>query len=80
MLDLLKHNKLTFIKMLIVATPSLSVAFLTEKVVYVVPTIAMMMMIASALEVGKTSGRNRLDEENQQLDKDVDGQTTDGGI
>ena len=63
MLDLLKHNKLTFIKMLIVAIPSLVVAFLTEKVVYVVPTIAMMMMIASALEVGKTSGRNNWIEE-----------------
>jgi hypothetical protein len=64
-----ENKKLTLIRMLIVALPSYGVALLTEKVFYVVPTIAMMMMIANSIETGSTSNRNRIDEDGISVDE-----------
>ena len=56
------------LRIAVIAIPSYAVAFYTEKVVYVVPTIAMMMMIANSVEHGTTSNRNRVDEDNGNVD------------
>jgi hypothetical protein len=55
--------------MLIIAIPSYAVAFMTEKVFYVVPTIAMMMIIANSIEQGNVTNRNRVDEDAQSVDE-----------
>ena len=60
----LENTKLTLSRIVIIALPSYAVAFYTEKVFYVVPTIAMMMMIANSMEHGTITNRNRLDDEN----------------
>lgn len=57
------HLKAAFTKALIVLIPSYTVAFLTEKMVYVVPTLAAAGFFASTLEVGKKSTINRVDED-----------------
>ena len=44
-----------------VAIPSYTVAFYTEAIFYVVPTIAM-MMIANSAEIRTISNRSRIDE------------------
>jgi len=64
----LQDTKLTLLRMLVIATPSYAVAFMSEKVFYVVPTIAMMMIVANSIEVGATSSRNRVDEDAQSID------------
>ena len=63
-----RDKKLTLVRMLLVALPSYAVALATEKVFYVVPTIAMMMMIANSVESGSMSNRNRIDEDGTQVD------------
>ena len=68
----IKNRKLIFFKIFVIAFPSYIIAFLTEKVVFVVPTIAMMMMIANSIEVGNTSNRNRIEDESS-VDGDGDG-------
>ena len=68
----IKNRKLIFFKIFVIAVPSYIIAFLTEKVVFVVPTIAMMMMIANSIEVGNTSNRNRIEDESS-VDGDADG-------
>ncbi len=65
----LDNQKLTFVRMLIIAIPSYAVAFMTEKVFYVVPTIAMMMIIANSIEQGNVTNRNRVDEDAQSVDE-----------
>lgn len=61
--------RLILLRMIIIAVPCYAVAFATGKVVFVVPTIAMMMMVASAVESGQASSRNRVDgEENIETD------------
>ena len=50
--------KLNVVKVLIIGIPSHSAAIFFEKIVYVVPTIAMMMMIANSVEMGHTTSRN----------------------
>ena len=54
--------------MLVIAVPSYAVAFMTEKVFYVVPTIAMTMIIANAVEEGTVTSRNRLEDDAQSVD------------
>ena len=68
----IKDRKLIFFKIFLIAVPSYIVAFLTEKVVFVVPTIAMMMMIANSIELGNTTNRNRI-EDDSSVDGDGDG-------
>ena len=64
----LDDTKLTLVRMLVIAVPSYAVAFMTEKVFYVVPTIAMTMIIASAVEEGAVTSRNRLEDDVQSVD------------
>ena len=64
----LENTKLTLLRIAVIAIPSYAVAFHTEKVFYVVPPIAMMMMIANSVEHGTTSNRNRVDEDNGNVD------------
>lgn len=59
----IKDRKLILFKIILIAIPSYIIAFLTEKVTFVVPTIAMMMMIANSVEVGNITNRNRLEDE-----------------
>ena len=68
----LENTKLTLLRIAVIAIPSYAVAFHTEKVFYVVPTIAMMMMIANSIEHGTITNRNRLDDENGNVN-DADG-------
>ena len=65
----LEDLKLTFAKVFVIAIPSYSVAVLTEKIIYVVPTIAM-MMIANSIELGNLTNRNRVDTDDQAIDED----------
>ena len=53
----------------IIAIPSYVVAILTETVIYVVPTIAMMLMISNSVETGNSSNRNRIDDDNAMDDE-----------
>ena len=74
-----KNGYLILLKITIIAIPSYIIAFLTEKVAFVVPTIAM-MMIANSVEVGNTTNRNRLEDETS-IDNDGDGfEEGDGGV
>ena len=57
------NKKLLLTKILIIGIPAYLVAFLTEKIIYVVPTIAMMLMIANSVETGNSSNRNRIEED-----------------
>ena len=76
----IKDRKLILFKIVLIAFPSYIIAFLTEKVTFVVPTIAMMMMIANSVEVGNTSNRNRLEDESA-VDVDSDSfDEGDGGV
>ena len=75
----IKDRRLILFKIFLIAIPSYIVAFLTEKVTFVVPTIAM-MMIANSVEVGNTSNRNRLEDESA-VDVDSDSfDEGDGGV
>lgn len=64
----LEDTKLTLVRMLVIAVPSYAVAFMTGKVFYVVPTIAMTMIIANAVEEGTITSRNRLEDDAQSVD------------
>ena len=72
----IKDRKLIFLKIFLIAVPSYVIAFLTEKVVFVVPTIAMMMMIANSIESGNTSNRNRIEDDSS---VEGDGDVSDTG-
>ena len=74
----LSDQKLTFVRMVIVAIPSYAVAFMTEKVFYVVPTIAMMMIIAHSVERGNITNRNRIDDESAEEGLGLD--DVEGGV
>ena len=57
------NPRLTIARLLIVALPTYAVAGFTEKIFYIVPTIAMSLMVANAVESGTTSNRNRMEDE-----------------
>ena len=57
------NPRLTIARLLIVALPTYAVAGFTEKIFYIVPTIAMSLMVANAVESGTTSNRNRIEDE-----------------
>ena len=75
----LENTKLTIFRVALIAIPSYSVAFQTEKVFYVVPTIVM-MMIANSVEHGTTSNRNRVDEDSGNIDDAGGDAVTDGDV
>jgi hypothetical protein len=76
----IENTRLTIFRMMLIAIPSYAVAFQTEKVFYVVPTIAMMMMIANSVEHGTTSNRNRVDEDTGNVDDAGGDAVTDGDV
>ena len=76
----LENTKLTIFRVALIAIPSYAVAFQTEKVFYVVPTIVMMMMIANSVEHGTTSNRNRVDEDSGNIDDAGGDAVTDGDV
>lgn len=78
----LNDIKLNVVKVLIIGIPSYSVAIFSEKIVYVVPTIAMMMMISNSVEMGHTTSRNRIDGEDSLTEEEGAQQSTDsaGGV
>ena len=55
--------KAAFAKALIVLVPSYSVAFLTEKMVYVVPPLAAAGFFASSLDFDRKATTNRVDDD-----------------
>ena len=62
------------ISLSIIAIPSYAVAILSEKIIYVVPTIAMMLMISNSVETGNSSSRNRIEDDSAMDDEgDSDG-------
>ena len=76
-MKLTNEFKLLITKVVIVAIPAYGVAFLTEKVTFVVPTLAMFLLIANSIESGAVSNRNRIEEDGiSQEDSD----TSDSGI
>lgn len=76
----LKNKRLILAKIFIIALPTYAVAFLTQKILYVVPTIAMMMMVANSIESGNMSNRNRIDEDgSREVDSDSDA-SDDGSV
>ena len=69
--------KLLFLRAIVVALPVYTVAFLTEKVTLVVPTLAMFLLIANSIESGTVSNRNRIEEDGNSQDE---GDAGDGGF
>ena len=76
--------KLILLRSFVCAIPSYTVAFLTEKVTLVVPTLAMFLLIANSIESGSVSNRNRIEEDGSSMDDSDTGDgslgETDGGI
>ena len=70
----LDDKKLLIAKILVIGVPSYAVAFFTGKILYVVPTIALTIMIANSIDTGNTSSRNRVEEESiKDVEADTDG-------
>ena len=67
----INNPRVTVARVLVVALPTYAIAGLTEKIFYIVPTIAMTLMVANAIESGTTSSRNRIEDE-QAIEDDVD--------
>lgn len=76
----LSDQKLTFVRMVIIAIPSYLVAFMTEKIFYVVPTIAMMMIIANSVERGNITNQNRIDDGFQSREDGFGRDDVEGGL
>jgi len=72
-----KNIKTIVVQILIIGIPSYSVAVLTEKVIYVVPTIAM-MMVANSVEIGNSTSRNRIDTEDPVIEDEAMQQSSEG--
>ena len=75
--------KLFALRFFIVSITSFTIAFLSEKITLVVPTIALSLMIANSIETGSTTNRNRIDEDSSNMDDTESGLggndgTTDG--
>lgn len=59
------HLKLALTKAAIVLTPSYAMAFATEKMVYVVPTLAAAGFVAATLEVSGEAETRNVDEDGE---------------
>lgn len=66
------------VRILIIGMPSYSVAVFTEIVIYVVPTAAMMMIIANSVEFGNSTSRNRIDTEESVIEDEATQQSLEG--
>ena len=67
----INNPSVTVARVLVVALPTYAIAGFTEKIFYIVPTIAMTLMVANAIESGTTSSRNRIEDE-QAIEDDAD--------
>ena len=67
----INNPRVTVARVLVVALPTYAIAGFTEKIFYIVPTIAMTLMVANAIESGTTSSRNRIEDE-QAIEDDAD--------
>ena len=74
------NPRLTIARLLIVALPTYAVAGFTEKIFYIVPTIAMSLMVANAVESGTTSNRNRMEDESGVADESDGSDGIDGEV
>ena len=74
------NPRLTIARLLIVALPTYAVAGFTEKIFYIVPTIAMSLMVANAVESGTTSNRNRMEDEAGVVDESDGSDGIDGEV
>ena len=59
----IKDKGLFFLKGSTVAVPSYLMAYLSQSITLVVPTIALCLLLANSIERGAISSRNRLDDE-----------------
>ena len=73
-------DRLLFAKLIIVGIPTYAVAIFTEEIFYIVPTIAMTLMIANSVERGSLSNRNRIEEEDNAIDEGDGGDSLDGEV
>ena len=76
----IKPDRLLFAKLIIVGIPTYAVAIFTEEILYIVPTIAMTLMIANSVERGSLSNRNRIEEEVNSIDEGDGGDSLDGEV
>lgn len=76
----IKPDRLLFAKLIIVGIPTYAVAIFTEEIFYIVPTIAMTLMIANSVERGSISNRNRIEEEVNSIDEGDGGDSLDGEV
>ena len=76
----IKLDRLLFAKLIIVGIPTYAVAIFTEEIFYIVPTIAMTLMIANSVEEGTLSNRNRIEEEANAVDEGDGGDSFDGEV
>ena len=65
----IKMNKLSVARAAIMAVPTYTVALMTEQMFYVVPTIAMMLLIANAVELASPKIENRIDDNDGSLEQ-----------
>ena len=56
-------NPVFYIRAGIILLPSYLVAFLTEEIFFVVPTIALTLILANSVEIKDATNRNRIDED-----------------
>jgi hypothetical protein len=66
------------VRILIIGIPSYSVAVFTEIVIFVVPTAAMMMMIANSVEFGNSTSGNRTDTEESVIEDEATQKSLEG--
>jgi len=64
------HVKLATAKAAIVLIPSYSAAFFTDKMVWVVPTLAAASFFAGTIDISKATVRRRIDEDHENDDPD----------
>lgn len=71
--------KAAILKALIVLVPSYVAAFLTDKMVYVVPTLAAAGFLAASVDLSRSAAVNRVDEDGTDPDDDADADVDDTG-
>lgn len=74
------HIRTAFLRAAIVLIPSYTIAFLTEKMVYVVPMLAATSFFAAAVDFSPSNLRRRVDEDESDDDNDDNETALDIGI
>lgn len=63
LLKKMKPDPVFYIRAGIILIPSYLIAFLTEEIFFVVPTIALTLILANSIEIDDETNRNRIDED-----------------